>query len=196
MDSKRKPYITIGLIVVNVLIFLYLEVIGDTGSSLFMKEHGAMYYGMLADGVYLPFLSSCFLHFGIRHLANNMVMLGAAGNILEDAMGSVKFLILYILAGLGGSGLSYAMMMQSGTYSVTAGASGAVFGLVGGLVWVVIRHCGRYKTLTGRGMLVMVALCLYYGVSSVNVDNWGHVGGLITGFILALLLYRMPDHVV
>ena len=119
-----------------------------------------------------------------------MLILICAGIILEGALGHVKYLLLYLIAGIGGSTLSYLQMLHSGDYAVAAGASGAIFGIIGALLWIVILHKGRYETLTGKGLLFMIVISLYYGISSVGVDNWGHIGGLIMGFLMGILLYR------
>ena len=190
-EKKQKPYITIALIVVNCLVFLILSFLGNTNSSAFMAEHGAIYPPLiLEEGEYWRLFTAMFLHFGARHLLNNMVLLGAAGSILEEAMGRGRFLLLYLLCGLGSSALSLFHMVKSGDYAVSAGASGAIFGIIGGLLIVVLLHRGRYQKLTKKGMLVMIALALYYGISTSGVDNWGHVGGLVSGLVLTLLLYR------
>jgi rhomboid protease GluP len=87
-------------------------------------------------------------------------------------------------------------MYYSGDYAVSAGASGAVFAVIGGLLWIVIRHRGHYETLTTRGLLFMIALCLYYGISTAGIDNWSHLGGLASGFVLCVILYgTKPKHV-
>ena len=186
--------ITIILLVINVAVYLLLEIIGDTESANFMLKMGGMYpYFVIEGKQYWRFLTAMFLHYGAGHLLNNMVMLGAAGRILEPALGKVKFLLLYLLAGIGGGILSCWNMVRTGDFAVSAGASGAIFGIVGALLWVVIRHKGRYKTLTKRGLLIMIALCLYYGITTANVDNWGHIGGLLSGFVLCILLYRKPQ---
>lgn len=190
MNSK-KPYMTIAFVILNVIIFLGMEIIGDTQSSAFMAEYGAMHpLFIINEGQYWRFFTAMFLHFGTQHLLNNMVVLGASGVILEEALGHVKFTILYLVAGVGGSILSCLEMLATNDYAVSAGASGAIFGVIGGLLWVVIRHKGHYETLTGKGLLVMIALSLYYGVSTGGVDNWGHIGGLLMGFFLCMILYR------
>ena len=98
--------------------------------------------------------------------------------------------MFYVISGFGGSILSYLQMCYSGDYAVSAGASGAIFGIIGGLLWIVIRHKGRYETLTGKGLLFMIVISLYYGVRSGDVDNWGHLGGLLMGFLMGIILYR------
>lgn len=183
--------ITVVLIALNVISFFLLEFIGQTEDVLFMMEYGAMFPFFISEkGEYWRFLTATFMHFGFQHLLNNMVMLGAAGSILERALGKIKYLILYLVAGIGGCILSYFQMTNSGDYAVSAGASGAVFGIVGALAWILILHKGRYETLTGRGMIGMILLTAIYGVSEGNIDNWGHIGGMLAGFLLCMIFYR------
>lgn len=191
LEKKSKPVVTVGLIVANIIVYLLLTVIGDTQDANFMAEHGAMYPEyVIYDGQFWRILSSMFMHFGILHLTNNMVMLGASGVIVEKAMGHFKFLITYIFAGICGGLFSLLVMIQKQDFAVSAGASGAIFGLVGALVWVVIRNKGSYEGISRQGMIFMVIIMLYYGVSSAGVDNWDHLGGLIGGFLISIVLYR------
>ena len=98
--------------------------------------------------------------------------------------------MIYFISGLGGSGLSFAWNVMHEEQSVSAGASGAIFGLMGALLYVVIANRGRLGDLSGKGMMLMVLLGLYCGMTSTGVDNLAHIGGLVCGFILALILYR------
>lgn len=194
--EKKKPYITIGLIITNIIIFILLEWNGNSLDAEYMMEMGAVYPEKIQkDGEYWRLITATFMHFGFSHLLNNMVLLGTAGQILERALGPIKYLILYLLAGIGGSTLSYAQMIHSGDYAVAAGASGAIFGIVGALLWVVIRNKGHYETLTGKGLIAMIVLCLYYGISTGGVDNWGHIGGLIGGFLVSILFYNRKKEI-
>ena len=86
--------------------------------------------------------------------------------------------------------MSLASDFWTGSLAVSAGASGAIFGLLGALLWVVIRNKGRVGRLTKRGMLFMVLFSLYVGFTSAGVDNAAHIGGLVCGFLAAVLLYR------
>jgi rhomboid protease GluP len=192
MQSGKKslPVVTAGVVIINTLVYLILEWQGNTESTAFMMERGAVWPPYVEQGEYWRLLTATFMHFGFEHILNNMLILICAGQILEGALGHVKFAVLYLLAGVGGSTLSYLQMLHSGDYAVAAGASGAIFGVIGGLLWVVIRHRGRYEGMTGKGMVFMIAISLYYGVASGGVDNWGHVGGLLMGFLLCVILYR------
>ena len=187
----KIPVVSIALAAVNVLVFLVLAFQGDTEDPLFMLEHGAIYPELVLQGGEWYRLFTCmFLHFGVEHLMNNMVILVVAGMQLEHALGKIKFLLLYLISGVGSSLLSLFVMTKTGEAAVAAGASGAVFGIIGALLWVAVKNRGRFENLTTRGLLIMIILCLYYGFTSTGVDNWGHIGGLIAGFVLSILLYR------
>ena len=188
---KPKAVCTVGLIIVNIAVFMVLSLLGDTENGYFMLHHGAMYEPMILENQeYYRFFTCMFLHFGIQHLLNNMVMLGALGWQLEPVIGKVKYLLIYFISGLGGSGLSFAWNVMHEEQSVSAGASGAIFGLMGALLYVVIANRGRLGDLSGKGMMLMVLLGLYCGMTSTGIDNLAHIGGLVCGFILALILYR------
>lgn len=191
MRKRPEAVCTAAMIVINIGIFLILSVFGDTEDVAFMLGHGAMYEPMITqEHEYYRIFTSIFLHFGISHLLNNMVLLGALGWNLEMEIGKIRFLIIYLLSGIGGNLLSLYCGMSSESYAVSAGASGALFGLMGALLYVVIANRGRLGRLSGRGLLFMVVLSLYFGLTSSGVDNWAHIGGLLCGFILAVLLYR------
>ncbi|MCC2255586.1 rhomboid family intramembrane serine protease [Ruminococcus sp. CLA-AA-H200] len=191
MRQKPEAMCTTVLIIANAAVFFIMLLIGDPEDTYFMMNHGAMYEPAIVEGQeYYRIFTSMFLHFGITHLLNNMVMLGALGWNLELETGKVKFLIIYFGSGITGNLLSLFINMSTGENVVSAGASGAVFGLMGALFYVVIANRGRIGRLSGRGMIFMILLSLYFGLTSSEVNNEAHIGGLICGFILAAVLYR------
>lgn len=197
MRRQPQAVCTTGLMVINVLVFFLLSLRGDTESGYFMLQYGAMYEPLVTDGhEYYRLITSLFLHFGIQHLLNNMVMLGALGYQLENEIGRIKFLLIYFISGIGGNLCSLYWNVSHGEQIISAGASGAIFGLMGALLYIVAVNRGRLGRLSGRGMLIMVALSLYFGLTSSGVDNSAHVGGLICGILITVLLYRRKrmDH--
>ena len=189
-----KAPCTVILVAINVVVFLLLSLKGMTEDGMFLLQHGAMYVPYITEkGEYYRIFTSMFLHFGFDHLLNNMVILAAIGWNLEYELGGLKFLILYLLSGLGGNVLSAWWDIRMGEYAISAGASGAIFGVIGALLYVAIRNKGRIGDISGRGILFMIALSLYYGFSSGGVDNMAHIGGLAAGFVLSVLLYRKKD---
>ena len=188
---RKKAPCTVVLVAVNVIIFLFLSFQGMTEDAGFMLEHGAMYApDIIYGGRYYELFTCMFLHFGFEHLMNNMLALATMGWQLEAEIGKIKFLLIYFLSGLGGNLLSLMFDLRTGEYVVSAGASGAIFGIVGALLYIAIRNRGRIGTVSGRGLLFMVAITLYFGFTSTGVDNFAHIGGVVCGFILSMLLYR------
>lgn len=190
---RKKAPCTIALIVVNVAVFIFLSFGGMTEDAYYMLQNGAMYLPLLQQGEYYRLITSIFLHFGFSHLVNNMLMLGVMGWQLELVVGKIKFLIIYFAAGIGGNMLSALVEMRTGDFAVSAGASGAIFGIIGALLYIAVRNHGQIGNVSGQGILVMIALTLYYGFTSSGVDNFAHIGGLAVGFVLAVLLYRKRD---
>lgn len=195
MRQKPEAICTVALIVINIVVFFILTMFGDTEDAVFMLQHGAMYEPYIIEGhEYYRIFTCLFLHFGITHLLNNMVMLGALGWNLELEIGKVRFVIIYFASGIIGNIVSLFYNLTLEQPAVSAGASGAIFGLMGALLYVVIANRGRLGRLSGRGMLVMVILSLYFGLTSTGVDNLAHIGGLVSGFLLAVLLYRRKQY--
>ena len=195
MRQKPEAICTVALIVINIVVFFILTMFGDTEDAVFMLQHGAMYEPYIIEGhEYYRIFTCLFLHFGITHLLNNMVLLGALGWNLELEIGKVRFVIIYFASGIIGNIVSLFYNLTLEQPAVSAGASGAIFGLMGALLYVVIANRGRLGRLSGRGMLVMVILSLYFGLTSTGVDNLAHIGGLVSGFLLAVLLYRRKQH--
>lgn len=190
MYQKKAPC-TIALVAVNVIVFLFLSFQGMTENAGFMLEHGAMFVpDIIYAGKYYELFTCMFLHFGFEHLVNNMLSLALLGCQLEYEVGKIKYLLIYFLSGLSGNLLSLACEMHTEDYAVSAGASGAIFGIVGALFYIAIRNHGRIGSVSGRGLLFMVVLTLYLGFTSTGVNNSAHIGGVLAGFILAIVLYR------
>ena len=132
MPIKKKPIITMGIIGINALVFVWLSFFGMTEDAGYMLEHGAMFVPLvLGNHEYYRLITSMFLHFGFSHLMNNMVMLFFLGSILEEEIGGFKYFLLYFASGLAGNLLSAAMDLKTGEFVVSAGASGAIFGVGG-----------------------------------------------------------------
>lgn len=190
---RRPAYINGVLIAVNILYFFWLEFRGSTENAAFMVEHGAMYVPLVVrEGEYYRLLTAVFMHFGISHLVNNMVILFVLGDNLERALGKVKYLVFYLICGVGANVFSMVVSIREYELAVSAGASGAIFGVIGGLLYVVIRNRGRLEDLSTRQLALFVACSLYFGFTSTGIDNAAHVGGLVLGFLLAAIFYRNP----
>lgn len=190
-QSNSKALCTIILAAVNIIVFFVLSFQGMTEDGAFMLEQGAMYVpSIIYGGEYYRLVTSMFMHFGFQHLLNNMIMLLAIGWNLEREIGKIKFTLIYFLSGLCGSILSAMADIYTQEFAVSAGASGAIFGITGALIYIALYNHGRVGNVYGRGLVFSVALSLYLGFTSGGVDNLAHIGGLLSGFLLAVILYR------
>ncbi len=186
--SRRK--VNLALVIINILVFAVLEIIGDTTSPRFMIEYGASYTPMVLEGQYWRLFTAMFLHFGFEHLAYNMFSLIFLGDILESIVGPVRYLAIYLAGGLGGNILSLYMSVHSGSYKVSAGASGAIFAVMGAFFYIAIRNRRTFGKEGMRRLGMMVVLMIMQGLVDRGVDQSAHMGGMITGFLLGILLYR------
>jgi len=201
--ARAVPYVTYTLIAINVLMLVATTsssgiLNGDVSNPLFRKlaliPNGYTYTDSdgalvlqhgVADGQYYRLLTSTFLHFGVIHLALNMYGLYLLGPALEQAFGQVRFAATYLLSGLGGAALSYALGYQ---YETAAGASGAVFGL-----FAAFYVLGRKRNLDVSSITATIALNLFLSFTISGIDVRGHIGGLIAGAALAWVIVYSPD---
>ena len=189
-QEHHAVILTYLILIVNVAVFLWLSMIGSTDDAAFMATHGAMLTEDVVAGKWQELFTSMFLHFGIDHLASNMIVLIAVGLPLEKVIGPVRFGIIYLVSGLAGNILSAALEIQTGIYTVSAGASGAVLGLMGAVIYCMIRHKGYIGGLSLPRVILSVGLTLYMGFTTSGINNAAHIGGLICGFVMAVLLYH------
>lgn len=185
-----KPYMTIGIIVVNIIVFVLMNLSGSTLDAQYMAAHGAMYPEYIKDGQYWRLFTSMFMHFGLMHILNNMVVLGAVGQIVEKAMGHVKLLITFLVSGMCGSVLSYIVMLYNNDF---AGIGRRLRGDIWSGGSTCVDSYSKQRLLEGisrQQAVFMVILMIYYGISTQGVDNWAHGGGLAGGFVISIVLYR------
>lgn len=186
-----RVIVTPILIAANVVMFVLVAVqerqIGTFGADALLRWGGS-YSPDVTQGAWWRLMTAVFLHGGILHVAFNMFALAVIGPVTERLFGSAAFLVLYALAGLGGSVASEWWQ----PISVGVGASGAIFGLYGGLFAYLLR---RHTTLprpvvsslgTGAGLVVVYSIIA--GFTQTFIDNAGHLGGLVSGFVAGLVL--------
>ena len=183
--------VTLALILINIIIFVSLSLMGSVTDAYFMVEHGALSLSrIMVDFEFYRLFTAAFLHFGIEHLTANMLALWVFGERVERALGKGRFLLLYIVSALAGNGISLLISFLSRADVVSAGASGAVFGVIGALFSIVIKNRGRYADLTGGRAVILLLYSIFSGFSSEGTDNAAHIGGLAAGLLLGFLLYR------
>lgn len=190
MRKRPKSWMNGCIIVLNIIAFALVEVTGSSEDAVHMVVWGAAYPPLILMGEYWRLVTCMFLHFGLEHLFNNMLLLGFIGDNLERAAGRVKYLLIYGLGGCGASLISFYWNLLTGEDVISAGASGAIFAVIGAIIYIMIRNKGRLEDLSLKRLGLMAALTIYVGLTSSGVDNAAHIGGLVCGFILAVIFYR------
>ena len=163
------------MIGINVVIFIIMEFLGSTEDTGFMLQWGAACRPFILNGEWYRLFTSMFLHFGIYHLANNMAVLLFMGDMVENAVGLV------------GNLLSLYMDIQSQSNIVSAGASGAIYGIIGGVFVLMIKNKKQVREIVIRRLVFVIVVTIYYGSQAAQIDNAAHVGGLIGGIVLTVL---------
>lgn len=183
---KLKDYQATAIILI-LNIFMYLWSLASTE----ILNWGALtWMHALKRGQLYRLVTSMFLHYGFDHLFNNMIVFVLIGSRLEPIFGRARYVALYLGSGLCGSIVSAVYYMNTGEMVASVGASGAIFGLIGAMLWILIKNRGYQKEFYGGGVAFMIVGSLYHGFSTMGVDNAAHIGGCIGGFFLAIWLYR------
>ena len=177
----EKPYVTYVLIAINVLLFAFSF---TNGIDQVAQDYGMFPPAIAVNGEYWRLLSSAFLHGSMLHILFNMYVLFVIGQALERILGHVRYLILFIVAALGGAVASYAF---SDVLTVSVGASGAIFGLMGALV-----VAGRRLRYDISQVLILLVVNVAIGFMSPGIDWRAHLGGLVVGAAVAAVYVFAP----
>jgi rhomboid protease GluP len=187
----RPTTVVLILIALNIAMFAAECALGGSTSSFTLHRLGALEFSAVRfDGEYWRLLTSLFLHYGPLHLLFNLYALFVIGPGLEEAIGSIRFVICYLLSGLG-SGIGVLLLRIAGLNSADqlVGASGCVMGLVGVWAGLLLRH--RHAPMAGRrlkNILVIVAIQTAFDLSTPQISMAAHMSGLVTGVALGLIL--------
>jgi membrane associated rhomboid family serine protease len=184
---NRTPVVTWTLLGANAIIWLASVVVGTAENPGMLVDIGALFGPLIAEGQYWRLFTAMFLHAGPVHLALNSFALFIFGQMVERAYGHLRYLTIYLLAGLAGSVASY--LFNSITIGV--GASGAILGVLGALTAFFVaerRVFGEMGRRNLTGLLVLAGINLFYGLATPGIDNWAHIGGFAAGFFLGLAL--------
>ena len=192
--SVNKKSVNLLIVIATAVAFLVMQLweksqtpgtfYGHT--TEFLLRHGALYAPAVRNGEWYRLITHMFLHGDITHLGHNMLILFFLGNVLERYLGKIRYIIAYFF-----SGILAAMgsVVYNTTDTVSIGASGAVFGVVGAMLWIFIRNKGKLKEFTKEQLLIFLFLSVFAGFGDYGVDNAAHIAGLIAGFLLGILLY-------
>ncbi|MCQ2512683.1 MAG: rhomboid family intramembrane serine protease [Lachnospiraceae bacterium] len=187
-NLKSFPFVTVALIAINVIWFIVLLLKGDPSKASYMAEMGASFGPyVFEEHQFWRILTSMFMHFNFQHLLGNMIYLGIAGFNLEKTIGHVKYILIYMLSGIGAGLISCAYYYFTGVNTVCAGASGAIYGLIGAVIVLTFKSRGRLSKSMMWVRIGIVLLFLFYSnFTNSQVDAVAHIAGFLFGIILTL----------
>ncbi len=175
-----KPFFTYLFMIIQVIIFLLMEIKGGSTNSATLIAFGAKYSPYILQGEWWRFFTPMVIHIGFIHLLMNTISLYLIGAEVERIYGNTRFLLIYLFAGFSGTLASFMM-----SPSLAAGASGAIFGCFGALLYFGIVYPKLFFRTMGSSVIILIIINLIYGFSVPGIDNAGHIGGLIGGFLAA-----------
>lgn len=183
-----KPQIVYGLMFLTSLVMWLAESIGSTLDPNTLIAFGAKVNPLIAEGEWWRLITPMFLHIGWFHFAINMFALWSLGPLVERMYGSARFLTIYLIGGVIATTASFAF-----SESISAGASGALFGLVGALLYFGLRDRSLFMKTLGPPLFIMLGLNVGLAfVLGANLDHFAHAGGLIGGFVVSGVV-GLPD---
>ena len=205
----RPATFTFVFLVANIFVFLLMSLAGGSENGEVLRAYGAKYNSLIDQGQWWRFVTPVFMHIGFLHIFVNMYSLFALGPYVEKLYGSAKFVFFWVLTGVAGVAASYlasnyemhegflGRFLFRGGDGPSAGASGALFGLVGVLFvfGIKFRHelPEEFKRAFGFGMLPTILVNLFIGFTVPFIDNAAHLGGFVAGAVLALFVgYKRP----
>lgn len=181
---KELPFVSVALVAANAVLFLLCQL---PGNRLYDRGYLSA-YEIIVHGEYARIIWSMFLHADINHLFSNMIILLFMGAMIEKEIGHIPYVVIYLASGIGGNLLSLADKVINNDWAVSLGASGGIFGLDGLLLALVLFSHRRMNNVTPVRVVLMICLSLYSGFTGGNVDNLAHIGGLLVGFVLGMIL--------
>lgn len=186
---RQQPLVNHFVFVTNMIVFTLCTLSGDL-----LYTYGRLSLQEVTNGEWYRMFTALFLHADVTHIASNMIMLFLLGNVVEKEMGHIKYFILYFGSGFLASCASLylqSMHLAMGeTVTGSIGASGAIFGIMGAFLWILLLNHGRASNMSFVRVLFLVCYCLFGGLRETRIDNAAHFGGLLAGIIIAILIYR------
>lgn len=189
--KSKVPLLTLIILAVNVAVYFYIEWNGSSYDTEYMIQMGAVYDPLVLEKhEFYRIITHFFLHFGFDHLLNNMLSLLVLGYSLELETGKWRFAIIYFSSGIlaGVTSIIYNIYVSQET--VSCGASGAIYGLMGALLVLLIAgNRGRWTSEVPR-YLLFIAFSIYSGMQDPSIDNAAHIGGFVAGALICLIMTR------
>lgn len=182
--KNNKPIITYILIFINIVMFVLMYMLGNGSENTnTLIDFGANYILLTKAGEYYRLITSGFLHIGVIHLLLNMYSLYIVGTQVEYFYGKVKYIIIYLFSLIMGSLFTVAL---SSVNTVSAGASGAIFGLLGSILYFGVKYRGYIGNSLVNQIVPVVILNLIIGFTTPGIGNAAHIGGLVGGYLISM----------
>lgn len=186
MFKEKKPTVTYLIILINLIVFGLMYVFGNGSENIdTLIKFGANYAPLTKSGEYYRLITSAFLHIGVIHLLCNLYALYVIGPQIEQFFGRIKYILIYLFSAIMGSLFT---LVLSGDSPVSAGASGAIFGLFGAILYFGYTYRGYIGNAIISQIVPVVLLNLFIGLTSTNIGNAAHIGGLVGGYVMSLSL--------
>ncbi|SDM18625.1 rhomboid protease GluP [Bacillus sp. OK048] len=182
--TNGKPFFTYFFIIIQVIIFLLLELQGGSTNTSTLIKFGAKFNPYIYEGEWWRFITPIFLHIGFLHIAMNSLALYFLGPAVERIFGNSRFLFIYLFAGISGVIASFIF-----SPNISAGASGAIFGCFGALLYFALIYPKLFFRTMGTSVITVLVFNLIFGFTVSIVDNAGHLGGLAGGFLAAGIMH-------
>ncbi len=183
----RNAYVTAAIIGINILVYVIETLAGGSEKTDTAIRFGAFYVPKVREGQWYRLITAMFVHFGVFHIICNMYSLYNLGPALERFFGWREYLLLYLLSGIAGNAATWLVEMKKGRYSVSAGASGAVFGLLG--AWLMLTLMPQVRTsVSSSAILYTLIINAAYGFANRRINMTAHAGGFICGAALTATL--------
>lgn len=193
LDFVRRFPITVTIIMVCVVIFIVNNFIFDKNNYILIYKYFGLVENTIKNKEYYRLLTCFFIHFDINHLVGNMFILLLMGHRVEEVVGKLRFLLIYLFSGIVGSILEIIFITNFRVYNnyVSAGASGAIFGIIGASIVLILLDSKKKIDISKKGIVFLAVFLLLIGktTKTTNINNIGHITGLLSGLFITMLLY-------
>lgn len=184
----EQAKVTFVMLVIMIIYFIFVTFNGGTTDPETLVKYGALYPPFISTyGEYYRLVTSIFMHIGVTHIFFNGYALYIFGPQIERLMGSGKYLLFFLLSGIGGNLATVFFNFQS----ISAGASGSLFGLFGAFFYLIHRHKEMVSPEGRKNILSLLAINLVLTIAIPNISVTAHFGGFIIGYLLSYIFIRI-----
>lgn len=183
---KNSP-VTLGFMTIIILYFVVITLNGGTTDSETLVRFGALFPPFVKEyGQYYRLLTSIFIHIGGAHLFFNTYALYIFGSQIERVMGTMKYILFFLITGIGGNIVTYIFSYDT----ISAGASGSLFGILGAFLYLIRNHADMITPEGRKSILSILALNLGLTILVPNISITAHFGGLIIGYLISYIFIK------